>query len=139
MDFPVALDFVAARRRGLLTTLRRDGRPQQSLIYFLADGPRCTISITATRAKYANLRRDPRATLFVAGDDDFHWVVLDGVVELSAPAAAVDDATCDALVEYYRNANGEHPDWADYRRAMVAEQRVVATFTATSATGLLRG
>jgi selenocysteine lyase/cysteine desulfurase len=58
-------------------------------------------------------------------------------VELSPVARSPDDATVDHLVDYYRRANGEHPDWAEYRRTMVDDRRLVATFIATSATGIL--
>ena len=137
MDLERALTFAAGRRNAVLTTLRADGRPQQSVIFYGADGDRFTISITDGRAKTRNLRRDPRAALFVAGDDPFTWVSLDGRVELSPVAESPDDATVDQLVEYYRRGNGEHEDWAAYRQAMVDDRRLVATFVATSATGIL--
>jgi hypothetical protein len=64
-------------------------------------------------------------------------VSLDGTVELSPVAASPDDQVVDRLVEYYRLGNGEHEDWDAYRRAMVDDRRLVATFVATSATGIL--
>ncbi len=137
MDLARALAFADGRHNGLLTTLRRDGRPQQSVILFVPDGDRFTISLTDTRAKTRNLRRDPRAALFVPGDDPFTWVGLDGTVELSEVATTPDGPVADLLVEYYRRGNGEHEDWSAYRRAMVDDQRLIATFTATSATGIL--
>jgi len=137
MDLGRALDFAGGRRNAVLTTLRADGRPQQSVIFFGAQGDRFTISVTDGRAKTRNLRRDPRAALFVPGDDVFTWVALDGHVELSPVAQSPDDATVDLLVEYYRRGNGEHEDWDAYRQAMVDDRRLVATFVATSATGIL--
>lgn len=137
MDIDRALAFAAGRRNALLTTLRADGRPQQSVIFFDADGDRFTISLTDTRAKTKNLRRDPRAALFIWGDDVFTWVGLDGRVELSPVARTPDDAVVDRLVDYYRRSNGEHENWAEYRQALVDDQRLVATFIATSATGIL--
>ena len=137
MDIDRALAFAAGRRNALLTTLRADGRPQQSVIFFEADGDRFTISLTDTRAKTKNLRRDPRAALFIWGDDVFTWVGLDGRVELSPVARTPDDAVVDRLVDYYRRSNGEHENWAEYRQALVDDQRLVATFIATSATGIL--
>jgi PPOX class probable F420-dependent enzyme len=137
VDLDRALAFAATRRNALLTTLRRDGRPQQSVVFYLLDADRFTISVTADRAKTKNLRSDPRAALFVPSDDVFMWVGFDGHVELSATAARVDDEVVERLVDYYRRANGEHEDWAAYREAMVADKRLVATFVATSATGVL--
>ncbi len=137
MDLDRGLAFVAGRRNALLTTLRADGRPQQSVIFFEADGDRFTISLTDGRAKTKNLRRDPRAALFIQGDDVFTWVGLDGRVELSPVARTPDDVVVDQLVDYFRRSNGEHEDWAEYRQSMVDDQRLVATFIATSATGIL--
>jgi PPOX class probable F420-dependent enzyme len=137
MDLAHALTFAAGQRNAVLTTLRADGRPQQSVIFFAADDDRFTISITDDRAKTRNLRRDPRAALFIQGGDPFTWVSLDGHVELSPVAQAVDDATVDALVEYYRRGNGEHENWAEFRQTMIDDRRLVATFVATSATGIL--
>ncbi len=137
MELERALAFAAGRRNALLTTLRSDGRPQQSVVFYLCEGDRFTISVTATRAKTKNLRRDPRAALFVPSDDVFVWAGFDGQVELSDVAQHPDDAVVDRLVDYYRRANGEHEDWAAFRQAMVDDQRLVATFVATSATGIL--
>ncbi len=137
MDLDRALAFAAGRRNAVLTTLRADGRPQQSVIFFTAEGDRFTISVTDDRAKTMNLRRDPRAALFVPGDDPYTWVSLDGRVELGPVAGSPDDSTGDRLVEYYRRGSGEHDDWATYRQTMVDDRRLVATFVATSATGIL--
>ena len=137
MDLDRALAFAADRRNALLTTLRPDGRPQQSVVFYLAEGDRFTISVTDTRAKTKNLRRDPRAALYVPGDDVFTWVGFDGHVDLSPVATSPDDAVVDRLVEYYRSANGEHEHWDEYRQSMVDDRRLVATFIATSATGIL--
>ena len=52
-------------------------------------------------------------------------------------AAAPDDATVDELVEYYRAVAGEHPDWDDYRRAMVADRRLVVRLHPERAYGML--
>jgi PPOX class probable F420-dependent enzyme len=137
MDLERGLAYAKGRRNALLTTLRQDGRPQQSVIFYLLEGDRFTISVTATRAKTRNLRRDPRAALFVPSEDVFVWAGFDGHVELSDVAMQPDDDVVDQLVDYYRRGNGEHEDWDAFRQAMVADQRLVATFVATSATGIL--
>ena len=133
-----AFGFVAGHSRGVLVTLRRDGRPQLSnILYHPGPGRSVRISITDDRAKTKNLRRDPRASLHVTRDDFFAYVVLEGEVALSAVAAAVDDPVVEELVDMYRLARGEHPDWAEYRTAMVSQGRLVATLTATRAYGML--
>lgn len=139
MELTTALAFAQNRRNAVLTTLRADGRPQQSVIFYVAEGDRFTISITDSRAKTRNLRRDPRAALFIEGDSVFEWVSLDGTVALTEVATDPNGAVADALVEQYRRGNGEHEDWAAFRRAMVDDGRLLATFTATSATGILPG
>ena len=137
MDLDLALTFARERRNAVITTLRSDGRPQQSVVFYLLDDDRFTISVTDGRAKTKNLRRDPRAALFVAGDHAFAWASFDGTVTLSPVIQDTDDEVADALVAYYRRANGEHDNWAEYRQAMVAERRLLLTFTATAATGIL--
>jgi PPOX class probable F420-dependent enzyme len=137
MELTTALDFARQHRHGTIVTTRKDGRPQLSIvIYDLLDSGVFRISITTDRSKYRNLRRDPWAALHIARNDFYAYVVLEGAVELTEPAGAPDDAVADELVEYYRRLSGEHPDWDDYRKAMVAEHRLVARFTATRAYGM---
>lgn len=113
---------------GVLVTIRRDGRPQLSNVNHTFDAERglLRVSITADRAKAKNLARDPRASYHVTTQDFWHWAVIDGTAELSPVAAQRDDATVEELIEVYRAINGEHPDWDEYRNAMVADQRLVA-------------
>ncbi|WP_174183524.1 PPOX class F420-dependent oxidoreductase [Nocardia barduliensis] len=138
MELAAAVDFARNHRRSVLTTIRRNGRPQLSNVLHVvgADG-RIRISITADRAKYHNLVRDPWAALHVTREDFFAYAVLEGTVELTPVAAAPDDPTVDALVDYYRTANGEHPDWDEYRDAMVTDRRALVLFTPANAYGML--
>ena len=139
MDLDTALAFARDRRDGVLLTVKRDGRPQSSnVIYTVGDDGVIRVSITADRAKYTNLVRDPRASMHVSADDFWAYVVLEGDVELSAVAAAPDDATVEELIELYRSMVGEHPDWDAYRTAMVTDQRCVVRLTPTHAYGMLR-
>ena len=96
------------------------------------------VSTVDGRAKVANLRRDPRASILVADESGWSYAVLEGTVELSPVAAARDDDTVEELIRLYRDANGEHPDWADYRRAMVDDHRLVARLVVEHAYGLVR-
>jgi PPOX class probable F420-dependent enzyme len=134
-----ALDHVRGSRQGALVTIQADGRPQLTHIAYAmgADGI-ARISITEGRVKTKNLRRDPRALLHVAGDSFWDYVVLDGTVELSAVTADPHDAAGDELVDLYRTIGGEHPDWEEYRRAMVQDGRLVARFSAQRAYGVAR-
>lgn len=138
MDLSRAMTFVRSRDQGVLTTIKRDGRPQLSnIVYGVGDDDVVRISVTAPRAKTKNLQRDPRASLYVLGDNFWQWVVLDGSVTLSPVAAAPDDATVEELVALWRSLRGEHDDWDDYRAAMVRDQRLVIRFTASHCYGIL--
>jgi PPOX class probable F420-dependent enzyme len=138
MDLATALEFVADRHHGVLTTLKADGRPQLSNVaYALGGDGVIRVSVTDGRAKTANLRRDPRASLHVARDDFYAYVVVEATAELTPVAAEPDDATVDELVDYYRAVAGEHSDWDDYRRAMVADRRLIVRLHPTRAYGML--
>lgn len=137
MELSRALDILRGRRLGILATQRRDGRPQLSNIVFtLGDDGVVRISVTDGRAKTANLRRTPLATLHVPGDDHWSYLVVDADAELSPVAADPNDATVEELVAMYRAAQGEHEDWDDFRRAMVADGRLVVRLTPTHAYGM---
>ena len=137
MDLTEALAFARERRQGVLVTIRANGRPQLSNILFVpGSGDTLLVSLTDDRAKTKNLRRDPRASLYVLGDNFFQYVVLEAAAELSPVAGAPDDDTVDALVAYYRAGQGEHPDWDEYRAAMVADRRLVLTLRPERAYGL---
>jgi PPOX class probable F420-dependent enzyme len=137
MDLAAALAYARDHRRGVLTTLKRDGRPQLSNVaYVVRDDDTIWISVTDDRAKTANARRDRRVSLHVTADDFWSYVVIEGDAELAPVAAAPDDATVDDLVEYYRALSGEHPDWDDYRAAMVKDRRLVLRIRPTHAYGM---
>lgn len=137
MDLADGLEYIRPRHRGVLVTLKADGRPQLSNIaYALGDDDSIGISVTADRAKTVNAARDPRVSLHVTADDFWSYVVIEGSAELTPPAAAADDATVDALIDLYRSLQGEHPDWDEYRAAMVADRRLVLSVRPTHAYGM---
>ncbi|ABM15342.1 MULTISPECIES: PPOX class F420-dependent oxidoreductase [Mycolicibacterium] len=121
------LALIGGNSLGVLATLKRDGRPQLSNVSYHFDARTLTISVSIAepRAKTRNLRRDPRAAIHVSSDDGWAYAVAEGDAVLSAPAADPGDDTVTGLIELYRNISGEHPDWDDYRRAMVDERRVL--------------
>ena len=119
---------VAATNLCTLATIKRDGRPQLSDVNYTADDATrvLRVSTRGSLAKVHNLRRDPRASLRVAGPSGAGYVAAEVTASFSAPAAGEHDATVEELVEMYRLIGGqEHPDWDDYRRAMVADGRLV--------------
>ncbi|MQA84717.1 MAG: TIGR03618 family F420-dependent PPOX class oxidoreductase [Streptosporangiales bacterium] len=125
MDIERATEFLRHNHRGVLSTFRRDGRLQMSPVTATLDGAgRVIISTRETAMKVHNLRRDPRATLVMFTDAFFgEWVRVEGEAEVISQPEAME-----LLVDYYRRAAGEHPDWADYRVAMERERRVIVRF-----------
>ena len=136
MDMDTALAWAAGRTDAVIITIRQDGRPQSSDISYHLTGGVFSISVTDDRAKTANMRRDPRIVLHLTDRPSWSYLSFDGTVELTPPAAAPDDATCDALVAYYEAVAGKpHPDWDEYRQAMVEEGRLLVRFTPTAVVG----
>lgn len=140
MEPGAAVAFARHTRRSVLATARRDGRPQLSNVsHQVGDDGLVRLSITADRAKYRNLRRDPWAALHVTRDDFAAWVVLEGAVDLSPIAADPGDPTVDELVAHYRAVIGEPGDWAAFRRSQVADRRAVARLRPTRVYGSAPG
>jgi PPOX class probable F420-dependent enzyme len=135
------LAVISGNSLGVLATIKRDGRPQMSNVtyHFDARSLAIEVSITEPRAKTRNLRRDPRASVLVASDDGWSYAVAEGNAILTPPAAAPDDETVEALITLYRNVAGEHPDWDDYRAAMVTDRRVLLRLPITHVYGMPPG
>ncbi len=125
MDADEAREFIRDNSHAVLATFRRDGRPQLSPVLAVADADgRVLISSRETAVKVRNLRRDPRASLVVMNDKFFgDWVQAEGSAEVIPLPEAMD-----LLIDYYRRAAGEHPDWDDYRAAMERDRRVIIRF-----------
>jgi PPOX class probable F420-dependent enzyme len=126
MDVDEARAFLREHHHGVLATGRRDGRPQLSPVSVTVDDAgRAVISSRQTAYKVHNLSREPRASLCAFTDRFFgQWIQVEGPVELIPLPDAMD-----GLIAYYRSISGEHPDWDDYRAAMVREQRLLIAVT----------
>lgn len=136
---PNLIALATARNIGTLATIKRDGRPQLSTVNFTVDPVAAVvrISVVDANAKVHNLRRDPRASVLVTSTDGWTYAVLEGTVELSPVVVAPDDDTVEELVEVYRAIRGaDHPDWDEYRAAMVADHRLVARLSIEHTYGL---
>ena len=116
---------------GVLATLKASGLPQLSPVtpFYDRQADLIYVSMTEGRAKTANLRRDPRAALEVTRPDGWAWATAEGTVELIGPGADPHGPEVEALVDYYRRAAGEHPDWNEYRSVMVSDRRVLMVLT----------
>jgi PPOX class probable F420-dependent enzyme len=132
---PYAL--LAESRLGVLATIKADGRPQLSPVMPFYDRAAGVIyvSMRAGLVKTANLRRDPRATLEVTRADGRAWATAEGTATLTGPGDDPFGPEVEALVDYYRLAGGEHPDWDEYRSAMVAHRRVLMGMTVDNVYG----
>lgn len=125
MNIAAAQEFLGDNHHAVLATSRADGRPQLSPVTATVDGDgRVLISTRETAVKVGNLRRDPHVSM-AAMSDQFYgdWVQVEGTAEIISLPEALD-----LLVDYYRRAAGEHPDWDEYRAAMVQQKRVIVRF-----------
>jgi PPOX class probable F420-dependent enzyme len=125
MDIATAQAFFRANHHAVLATFRKDGRPALSPVAATLDGEdRVIVSTRQTAMKVKHLRRDPRVALAGLNDRFYgEWVQVEGVAEIVELPEAME-----LLVDYYRRVAGEHPDWDDYRAAMVREKRVIVRF-----------
>ncbi|MFB7248770.1 PPOX class F420-dependent enzyme [Streptomyces populi] len=132
------LKLLSAHRGGVLVTLKKDGRPQLSNVshMYYPDEGIIRVSITDDRAKTRNLRRDPRASYHVTSADRWAYTVVEGTAELTPVAEDPHDGTVEELVRVYRDVLGEHPDWDDYRAAMVRDGRLVLRLHVERAYGI---
>lgn len=132
------LQLLSEGHGGVLVTLKRDGRPQLSNVShaYYPDERIIRVSITDDRAKTRNLRRDPRASYHVTSADRWAYTVAEGTADLTPVAEDPHDDTVEELVRLYRDVQGEHPDWDDYRAAMVRDRRLVLRLKVDRAYGI---
>ena len=123
--------LIAESRLAVLATIKASGLPQLSPVtaFYDQDAGVIYVSMTEGRAKTANLRRDPRAALEVTSSDGWAWATAEGAVTLTGPGPDPHGPEVEALVDYYRRAAGEHPDWDEYRTVMVSDRRVLMAMT----------
>lgn len=129
--------LIAESRLGVLATIKASGLPQLSPVtpYYDRAAEVIYVSMTEGRAKTANLRRDPRAALEVTSTDGWGWATAEGTVTLTGPGTDPHGPEVEALVDYYRAAAGEHPDWDEYRSVMVSDRRVLMALAVTKVYG----
>lgn len=130
MDLQDALEFLRSNHRSILIARRPDGEPQPSpVVHGVDETGKVVVSSREPAYKVRNLRRDPRVTLCAFTDKFFgEWVTVEGRADIVSLPDAMEP-----LVDLYRSVAGEHPDWDDYRQAMVREERVIIAITPVSA------
>ncbi|MEO9328899.1 PPOX class F420-dependent oxidoreductase [Gordonia aurantiaca] len=130
-------DLLATTRIGILATIKSSGLPQLSPVtqHYDRETDTILVSMTDGRAKTKNLRRDPRAAIEVTSPDGYTWATAEGEVALIGPGTDPYGPEVEALVDYYRKAAGEHPDWDEYRSVMVSDRRVLMVLAVTHVYG----
>jgi PPOX class probable F420-dependent enzyme len=126
VDREQLLEFIRPRHHAILMTTRKDGRPQSSPNTCGVDtGGRIVISTYPERVKATNIRRNPQVSVLILSDDfGGAWVQIDGTAEVIDLPDSVEP-----LVEYFRVISGEHPDWDEYRQAMVDQGKSLIRVT----------
>lgn len=131
------LAFAANVQLGTLITLRRDGRPQSSDVHHAVDGDTIVFSVLPNRSKVYNVERDPRVVYHLSHEGSY--LSFDGTAIVSPAPTETHGPAMDTLIEAFRAvAKKEHPDWDEFREAMVREQRRAIVITPTSVIGLIR-
>ncbi|UUU26169.1 PPOX class F420-dependent oxidoreductase [Streptomyces sp. DSM 40750] len=132
------LKLLSEHGGGVLVTLKADGRPQLSNVNhaYYPDERTIRVSVTEPRAKTRNMRRDPRVSYHVTSDDRWTYTVVEGTADLTPVAEDPHDETVEELIRLYRDVQGEHPDWDDYRAAMVRDRRLVLRLRVERAYGI---
>ncbi|HJR19077.1 MAG TPA: PPOX class F420-dependent oxidoreductase [Actinomycetota bacterium] len=118
-----ALEFARENKRGILGTINADGTPHLVPVFAAVKDGRLLVSTPSTTVKARNIARDPRVTMAFGIRP---WLAIAGTARILGPET--DDLPA-RLREYYKLASGEHPDWDDYDRAMIAEKRVLLEIT----------
>ena len=123
-------EFLTANHNGALTTFRRSGAAQMSIVTCGIYGDGVAFTTTADRAKLRNLRRNPSCTILVGTEDWRNFVVMEGQARLVGTDTAGADEYRETLREVYRAAAGrEHPDWPEYDQAMLDDRRYAVIVT----------
>ena len=136
MELDTGLEFAGSVRNGVLITLRKDGRPQSSDVHHAVVDGTIVFSVLPTRAKVYNLERDPRCGYHISHEGSY--VSFESTATVSPIATETHGPAMDILIDAYRAAAGkEHPDWDEFRDAMIRERRRVITVTPTKVVGLI--
>ena len=130
------LDFAAGIQLGTIITIRSDGRPQSSDVHHgIVDGT-IVFSVRPDRAKVANIERDGRVVYHVSNEGSY--LSFDAMAEVSPIPTETHGPAMDTLIGAFQAvAKKEHPDWDEFREAMVREERRAVTVTPTKVVGLI--
>jgi PPOX class probable F420-dependent enzyme len=141
MENPMELKDLAGllsqQKTGVVTTFRRDGRPQMSLVSFGLFDDGIAFTVPSSRAKAKNLARDPRCGILIARQDYRGYAAIEGKVEVrSSQNTDAETLTRDLRSVYTSAAGREHPDWEEYDQVMKRDDRIVMILRPGSMVGL---
>jgi len=135
LELARAIEYATPRHRGVLLAIQANGMPHASNVVFATFDDALHVSVTDDRVKTRHVRRDPRAAMYVLGDDFNSWVVIEGDVTLTPVTTHPEDDAARMLRRVYEEIAGPHPDWDEFDQAMIADRRLVLTIHPTRAYG----
>ena len=118
-------DFITQNHKAVLSTFRKNGNAQLSIIVVGPYRNGAAFTTTADRAKLLNLKRDSRCSLLVSQDSWWGFVVLEGKAQIMSSDNTDADELKMALRDVYQSIAGEHSNWDEYDQAMRDERRSV--------------
>jgi len=123
---PQIEQFLHDNPQGVLTSFRRNGMPQLSIVTVYPRDGGVGVSITETRAKFKNLLRDPRCSILVSHVDWWSgFLVFEGRAEMNH-SGNTDPEKLRLARRYIFSATTRRrsADWDQYDRIAAADKRV---------------
>ena len=122
--------FLDEHRLCVVTTLRADGSPQSTPVYYIHENGKLYISITKTRKKTLNVARDARVTaVALAEESPFRHVQVQGTAVIS------DEDLVETSRRIWSTFRDELPE--DLAQVMQDQQRTLMIVTPTHVTSNL--
>lgn len=124
---PKAESFLKGRHFGKIATIRKDGSPHVTPMWYMYEGGKLIVNTTTSRVKFYNIRRDPRVCFLV--DDGYPYVMIHGKARIASERDANKDIEALAIrytgEEAGRKAARERY-WKDQRVSIeIIPERVV--------------
>ena len=125
--------FINKNRWAVVTTLRKDGSPTSSVIFYAREGDGLIFSTTGNRLKAKTLRHDSRIAVAVLDEGAPHgFVTVEGT-------AVVQDADVVPGHVLVNRAMRQDPNWTapeGYAERLAADQRVIVRVKAERVSGV---
>lgn len=125
--------FINSSKWAVVTTLRKDGSPTSSVIFFARDGDELLFSTTEDRLKTKTVDNDPRMSLCVLDEGAPH-----GYVTVEGPATVQRDNVIEAhklILKVMRGPDAEPPE--GYAERLEKERRLIIRLKADRVSGVV--